>query len=263
MTKMNYAEAIAVAVKGTVNVVDKANGIIKCGISRKSEGSNVAPTIYIDSMYESETPLEEATREVERLLVTNAREHVDLDYVKDFDKVKGLLRARLYNKATKAEVKVSAKKYGYDDLIIVPYIDGVIENGSIKVNKALLETWKVTKRHVMELALSNTAKEIDIMSFASFFDRAGGILPVEMSEAKESIITRKMGCFGAIGVICKADELAEMYPQGYTVLPSSIHECIVTPLGDGGALTEMVQAVNAECVGAEDFLSDHAYEISE
>ena len=167
MTKREYAQEIANIVNGTVAEVAKTNGIVFTGISRKAEGSNVAPTVYIDTLYDEGRSVEEAAREVERILAENQKASMNLDYLQDFEQVKPLLSARLYNQATEADVKASAKKYGFEDLIIVPVINIDMDGtaGSIKVTKKMLEAWgKVTQKAVIEIALANSAKETEVMS---------------------------------------------------------------------------------------------------
>ena len=56
---------------------------------------------------------------------------------------------------------------------------------------------------------------------------------------------------------------AELFPNGYVVLPSSVHEVIVRELDmDPDELSKLVQTVNAEQVDPEEQLSNHAYVVN-
>ena len=75
------------------------------------------------------------------------------------------------------------------------------------------------------------------------------------------VLTTESQAYGAIALISKAKELAELFPNGYVVLPSSVHEVIVREL-DGNDYTELVQCVNATEVDPEEQLSNHAYVVN-
>lgn len=77
------------------------------------------------------------------------------------------------------------------------------------------------------------------------------------------VISSNNKAFGAYGVIALKDQLKERFPEGYIVLPSSLHEVIVIPKGTGEliALAQMVQEVNHTEVNPEEILGHKAYEI--
>ncbi len=59
------------------------------------------------------------------------------------------------------------------------------------------------------------------------------------------------------------ERLDGMFPKGFYLLPSSVHEMLVCPRVTEFSpreLGEMVRAVNRECLAREDFLSDRVYE---
>ena len=51
----------------------------------------------------------------------------------------------------------------------------------------------------------------------------------------------------------------EIYPNGYIVLPSSVHEVIVLPYSEDQAFNNMVNEVNESKVAAEEVLGHKAY----
>ena len=55
------------------------------------------------------------------------------------------------------------------------------------------------------------------------------------------------------------DRIAEMFGDRFYILPSSIHEFLVTPTGPADGLREIVRSVNASVVNETDWLSDNIY----
>ena len=252
MTKKEYAEQIAKLVGGKVTETTKTNGIVFTGIVIPNDLNNITPVIYIDGMYERNYSVEQAAEKVKEAYMENASIQVDISWLTDFEMVKPKLVARLYNAKTAAEVYISAEKYGFDDLIIIPY---VTVNGSMsaKVTKALLDRWGMTENEVIYISIKNANHVILSMS---------ELAPVQdIENFPMLVVTNEEKYLGAFSVIKAKEELAERFPGGYVVLPSSIHECIVVSLTDVDVdyCVKMVREVNRECVEPEDWLSDNIY----
>lgn len=66
---------------------------------------------------------------------------------------------------------------------------------------------------------------------------------------------------GAIAIIKAKERLAQMYPNGYYVIPSSVHEMLVLNMDytDEDTITGIIRDVNANVLDPKDYLSDHAY----
>ena len=252
-----YAEAIAKVVGGEVQEVPKGNGVIFTGIMIPN--GLISPVIYVNNMYEDGVPVEEATERVREAFENSKIETVkafgvdDLNDFLDYEKVKGKLRARLYNNRTKAEVYVSAEKYGFDDLIIVPVIQ-LTEEASTKVTNKLLEEWGVSVEDVIAKALVNV--EAKIMNMSDF-------LPIPIPDMGMKVITTETLLYGAIGAITLAEKLEEMYPDGYILIPSSINEMIVIPNEEENELIDFAQMIcevnNSDVINPEEILGNKAY----
>ena len=254
MTKREYAEAVA---KGIENAVvhenDKANGIVRIGIALKVK-NDVSPCVYIDEAYENDIEIEEAIAMVEHMINEYGNVTFDLDTLKDFENVKDKIRARLYSNSTKAEVYESAEKYGFRDLILIPYIENVIEteegSGSIKIPKSLLDMWGIDKETIMKIALDNV--EYVISQFLGSMTIVSNNDP--MFDTPQ---------FGASSIIKAREELIERFPDGYVVIPSSIHEVIVLPYPDTEEeyenILDLVRTVNEGQVAPEERLSYSVY----
>lgn len=270
MTKREYAEKVAEIIGGKVITTEKANGIVLTGVMREQEGSNMSPIVYIDEYYKDGFPVEEVAKRAEEIIKKNSRGNFDVEILSKWENVRPLLRARLYNDKTKAEVKRSAKSYGFSDLIIVPYIDlnDYMEGSSVKITKALVEQYGVTERTVIDTAIKNSAKDISVVSMREMMKQMMKI-DDEMFEAMFPeteplmyVISNSRKFFGAIGAISAKKLLSEMFPEGYAIIPSSVHEIIAVPLKEDVSedeLSNMITEVNATNVAAEEVLGSHAY----
>ena len=261
MTKREFAEEVAKIVGGQVTNVEKANGIVLTGVI-VGDGA-IRPTVYLDQMYDEGRDIEECAVIVRELAERSNITIPDLSRIYDFDSIKGDLRMRMYNKATHAEIYKSASDYGFDDMILVPYLDNVIPNGSIKISASFLDIWGVTVDELFEAASS--AGDYEILSLhsvlAELAQRSGKDFPAE-ENCPMLIVTNAHRCYGAYGVIALSERFREIFPSGYTVIPSSVHECIVIPKesADIEIINSMVQEVNAGCVCPEEILGSRAYE---
>lgn len=249
-----------------VAIKDMPNGLTKTGITIKLNGANIAPTIYVDDFYKSNLPVKDTIDTIVRIYHDHKIPSIDMKWFMDFEQIRPYLRARLYNKSTKAEVFKSAGEYGFDDLIIVPYVDevdiGAEQKGSIKVMSQHLEMWNRSADEVIEIALGNTARLGKISSMAKWLSKMMDVPENFISDEPDfiKIASVQNQAFGAISAITCRSQLTEMYPDGYYIIPSSIHECIVLPVIDEfGYITEMIKTVNREVVSPEEILSDHVY----
>ena len=274
MTKREFAEEVATKVNGKVNEVEKTNGIRLTGVC-VGEG-DIRPTIYIDTMYDKGMSVDEAVAEINKIVDEQALPEVDVKGVTDYENVKDKIVLRLYNGKTNTEVFRSAEEYGFSDLILVPYLI-ISEKGGMfaKVGNDLLSIWGKTADEVLDIAMENTMKQkfycVPLSKVMSSMMQSFSVESEEYEDCFESeypgaemfCISNPSKAYGAIGTIIKRDVLKEHFPNGYYILPSSVHEVLLLPkdgcsLGDN-ELTDMVCAVNARELRLEDVLSDHAY----
>lgn len=253
-----YAEKVAKLTGGEIKKVEKTNGIIKTGIT--FPGGRVAPVYYLDEAFAEGRSPEEQAAEIMKHRQTITSDVPDLE---DFSVAKPMLRARLYNKKTKVEVFESAAEYGFDDLIIVPVIDGIkvagVMRGSAKLSQSMLESWGITTHEAIEIAMANS--KYVICTLAEKLANLMG-MPVPADAAPPLfVVSNGDYMYGAIGGILAQRELEERFPDGYSIIPSSVHEILVVPKGeiDDGDLDGMICQVNDTEVSPEEVLSDHAY----
>lgn len=258
MNKYAYVEEIAKEIGGKVQKVTKVNGIEYVGILIGD--GEIQPCVYIDDAYEKGASVKETAEWIketaERASIPN------IPKVNSYEEIKDKLRLRLYNGKTPAEV---SEPY-LDDLILIPYIEfGVMEDGSMassKVASWMLSEWGKTKEEVMAQARENTTGCFIKPMAQIMAEMMGMEYDPEMDDGRMYTITNATKLNGAVGVALLEDELREKFPNGYYVIPSSIHEIIILP--DNGEieledLNYMVESVNAEQLRPEEILSDHAY----
>lgn len=264
MSVQEYAQKIADAISGRVILKDSANGIVLTGVT-KDMGTPTSPVVYVDDLYEKGAPVDEAVDIIQKVLKQREPLQVDPSVFLDYSQVSDKLSLRMLHKSTVADLSFSAKKYGFDDLILVPYIvikekdgDGIY---STRVSRALLELWGVPTKEVLRKALENIKPEYH--SVARVFEKGG----IELTEEEKELlpplilITNETCNFGASSVIKAHSVLEKMFPGGYAILPSSVHECIACPMEylDRNDLESMVQAVNGTFIHPEEKLSDSIY----
>lgn len=272
MTKREYAEAIAERIDGEVKEVEKNNGIKLTGIQPKQPYENrITPVIYIDEMYNDELSIDDAV-EIVTERFDSAIKGVDFDpsITTDFNKAKNYLKLRLYNANNNYEVFRSASEYGFDDLIMVPVLDNVIPSGSIKLTKGLVESLGVTEDEIFDAAMENIkADDYNLKGMSEVMVEMVGReqaekmgIVVNPEDEKMFVITSKEKAFGAFGVIALKEKLEEMFPNGYIVIPSSVHEVIVVSNDDSIEalrLDNLINEVNDTQVSQEEQLGYKAY----
>ena len=270
MMKSQFAQAVAQKVNGEVREVEKANGVKFTAILVNTGNATIRPCVYIDEFYEDEWSVNETAEKVRDLAESSAMpsriEFMSADVFEDWERVKPMLRARLYNERTSADVKRPAG-YGLDDLVIIPYIDiygitGSDVNRSIKVTNELLKIWKVTADDVIDAAEANSADDVVIDSLVDTIAAMTG-MPVDdaMREDSPLVVTNRSKTYGAYAVIAGYEALKERFPDGFTVLPSSIHEVLVVSAYDD-RFNDMVNEVNDTVVDDVDVLGSKAYRVA-
>lgn len=241
MTLMNYAQKIATGVGGKVVEVEKVNGVKMLGVQK--DRGNISPIVYVDDDYYGNVDINEAIDKAREILDGDMPDLKQFNFIVEgtYIQAKPLLRARLYNRKTKAEVYISAEEYGFDDLIIIPYLE-LEDRFSIKVTQLMINNWGVTGAEVLQDAMENSKADMKIMKL--------GLLSLLMSN--------KRSINGAISALFCKEILEEMFPEGYVVIPASIHEMIAFPYV-GVDFSDYVKEVNATQVAEQERLSDKAY----
>ena len=244
-----------------VREVEKTNGVMYTGISIRTEGCNIAPTIYLNE----DKSVEE---NVQAVLVAYAQHQpkgeIDVSWVREYEQVKDKLAVMLTSKPINGLAKRKAP--GFDDLYMHAYIvvDGgsVIGMGNIKVKQEMLKTWGITSAKLFADALKS-APSVKPAKLQGMFDTLSEMgSPLEMPAEFDgndpmSVLTNNTSVYGAAAI------LYTTVKENTYMIPSSVHEVILVSgemiESNGIPLNMFIDDVNRTCLKPEDYLSNHAY----
>lgn len=264
---------------GEVEVV-KMNDQKLHGLTFRREGSDAAPTLYLEDAYarhESGAEVADIARELADAAMRAERigrpPEVDLSW----EKVKDNLTVRLVE-----------KKRNRDFLRDKPYMsvgNGLAVMADINMDRTNTGDWRIAvnndiveqngyDREVLLHTAMENAGRVDPpvlfdMSEALFspdrenlLDRSEPLDPDNV--AGMFVLSNESGSFGAAALFASGmrEKVAEMLGDSYYVLPSSVHETIIVPQRQGideKELVEMVKQANRSVVEPKDILSDNVY----
>lgn len=246
--------------------VEKENQVKLLGISLKLDETR-GIIMYIEEMYSNGLSVEDAVNVIIKGYNDSLGNFPDISGIDNYEWVRNRLVLRMYNEKTNAEVYISAKRYGFDDLILVPYVN--LEEGAIKVNNKHIEKWGVTKETLFADAMRNTKADTKEMRVIDVLAEDCPEMKMMLFGVEEGLkdmmmVTCENDHYGASAILGKLDELKKRFPSGFYVMPSSIHEVIVMPKreNDGGldCTSAMVRNISALMLDACDVLSYKGYE---
>lgn len=270
--------------KVLVNHVIKNNGRELDGLVIMEEGSNIAPTIYLNSYYEQYKDgrnISDIVKEIMNIHKSN-KDNLKFasDMFNDYANVKDKVVYKVinYDKNLKLLTDVPHKKIL--DLAVVYYCLLEQDRGmsaTALIHNSHMKSWNVTEEQLYEDAIINTPKLLKscIKPMSAMLRE---MIEVEGEDEKEDGDTQLMGREGEMYVLTNAnrvngaacmlyekvlDKFADLMEADLYILPSSIHEVIILPKEssyDKKMLQEMVREVNIEGVAADEVLSDNVYE---
>lgn len=262
----------------------KNNNVTRVGITFHEQGDKVGPVIYMEPYREAAIdgrPMSEIMGEIAGI-ASRSMDKTELigslDYG-NYESVKEYLSVTLINGRDNRQMLSRMPHRQMGDLALILELKFPMEEGigSIKVSREMAELWAVDKDTLFAQAQENGLKaeppslqrmEDTMLSLAFGRDAAENLLENPAPEEVPSqlyVLSNMSKNKGAAvlsypGVLEKADQL---FPKGFYVLPSSIHELLIVPKSpeiDPRELGEMVRAVNRAEVAKEEQLSDRVYE---
>lgn len=139
----------------------------------------------------------------------------------------------------------------------------------VTITQDILKMYGITENRLFEIATANTERDYPatLDSLETIVKEISGI------ELKEDgllyVLTNKEKLNGAAVLFYPGmcEKLAEAFPNGYYVLPSSTQECLIAPMeGYHGSITDcgeklsaMIREINEEQFSPEEQLSDYAH----
>lgn len=273
----------------TIREVPKNNGIRLMGISIMEKGSDICPTIYLESFYDAYKKGEELPDVVQDICEIYRQNMiigtVNFEFFLDYGRVKNRIFLKMINYEENREMLANVPHRRFLDLAVVcyyAYMNDLMGKGSIQIDKDLLSKWEISEEELFFDAEKNTRnilgmelKDMHELLFGMLLQKWNSTTPEEVkliedevygltSEVPMYIMTLRGGSFGA--VCMSVSEWMEQFGRecggSFFILPSSIHELILIPENCGETaenLQKMVCEVNASCVSAEEKLSDSVY----
>ena len=264
----------------TRKMISKPNVGETTGFVLRKEGSNCAPTVYVESYYDSYASgyatVEEIADEILKLIDENPEPDTDVDFdqLTNWEFVKDKIRPVLISTVGNEEyIKNLAYSKTQTDLVILYQIELVNDGNacqSIKIQKPALKMYGVTVTELKKAAFKNLDEHIRFMNMAQEIGMLMGAAEEDddMIEFPMWVLSNDAKTYGAAAIFSSKamkEVTTRMKTDKLYILPSSIHEVIIMDAtkpdvaGKTEELKAMVREVNATQVAPKDKLSDNVY----
>lgn len=293
-TLKSGVEAVLPGCTIRITNVRKNNGLVRTGLVIAKEGNELAPTIYIDGMYQL---YQDGVSEAQ--LIQKVMDAYEEAYINDatpiqnalssFVNAKDRLFIKLINEEKNREMLQDIPHRIVQDLAIVYALhlkDEFDFSGTVTVTNTLLQMWGIDEETLYTQAILNTPRVSpailcplqemmeSLLPTAQFLNAP----PMDISEYHFDgftikidngndmplyIVTNKAKLFGAASLLLPQvmEKIGEFLGNFY-ILPSSIHESIIVPAScalEASELIHMVRQVNETNIDPEEILSDNIY----
>lgn len=232
----------------------------------------VTPTIYLDEFYveyeEKKIALDEIAEQIIRMYRKyRVLDDVDMDFVRNWERVKDKVVYRLVNKKQNPQLLKQVPHEEVLDLAKVFYIS-FNEECSMMVHHGFCREWGIGKKELIEAAEKNTPLlyPVQILVPENIIRK---IFHLEENEPVYSsvgmyFITNKSSLHGAAAMLYPEvlSNLAENLKSDLYIFPSSIHEVGVILANEDNnpkMLLEVVREVNQTTVEKEEILGENIY----
>ncbi|MCH5248945.1 MAG: hypothetical protein J1E98_03395 [Lachnospiraceae bacterium] len=272
--------------------VTKNNGVCLHSVMISKRGSNVAPSIYIDELYEDYRggrALGEIVKDILNVYRQNAKEvRINMDFFTRFETVKDRILYKLINRERNTRLLEEIPYVKWNDLAIVFYYlfeEERFGKATILIRNTHMSMWDVDLEDLYKNARSNMLKlqPEDFMPIGHIINdiildcnngsnvgiRAVGILHGEDAVLHgEGVVmyflSSESRYFGAAVLLYSKSikELAERLERNLIILPSSIHEVLLIPddnVAETAFYRDMVRDVNDTQLEPEEILSYNIY----
>ena len=267
--------------------MNKNNGVQMVGVQVRLQEENVCPVVYVEPFF-NEIRLGEPVEKVMNEIAKCMEEAGNAPFVHnginpmDYDSVKEHLAVMLVNTQANKRMLQEMPHENIEDLSAICYVDFPVESNdgkaTMKVKNEHLKMWNVDAKEMFHQARANTQpvntpilQSMDEMLLSIFNEEghATNLLDENVDFGLRShdmlyALTNVEKQYGA-SMITQPEvlnKLEQLFPEGFYVLPSSVHEVLIVP--DNGEmkpkmLGEMVREVNKNEVERQEVLSDRVY----
>lgn len=269
----------------------KNNGTERTGLLVETPGINISPTIYLEEYYDdyrNGKPMGKIVDDIESFYQSVRREDSwDYRQILTYDGVKDRVVFKLVNTAKNRKYLASVPHMDFLDLSVVFYVLlEITEEGtaSMAVTSDHLKQWNVRTDELWADAAENVKRLLPAEFFTmdhalkeilkkgmGMQDKAGEAVTPENLLREDTcardgmyVLTNSLRSYGAACIVYPhiLDMVWDILRTDFYVLPSSVHEVIITPCSDAIScreLDEMIRNINDTQVDAEEVLSGHAY----
>lgn len=270
----------------SIQPVTKNNGMHLTGLAIHEKIINIAPTIYLESLFEAYQDgmtMEAVCKEVMRLYEQGKAERgFDSRMVTDFNRAKDRICFKLVNAEKNRELLADIPSIPYHDLAAVFYIlvsKGHGGTGTILVRNSFMDAWGADTQTIYSIAMENTQRifrgrvqsmESVIAEMMEDMPDAGDLeefydMPAVTEDAFPMYVASNYDRLNGASVLMYPKllrDFAERIGSDFFILPSSVHELIFLPDTDGvdiEYMKTMVRDINGSEVAENEVLSDNVY----
>lgn len=273
-----------------LDTVLKNNDLKLTGLIIRKNGSNIAPTIYLEPFYEKYmcgSSLSDIFKEIAELRVeADPGGNYDTAEILDFENCRGRIFPRIVSRDMNTERLKERPYMTVADLAVVFVIVIGEEEGhakTITISNHLMNIWGITAEELQQIAMNNFT-DAQMGTFQLIGDAIMEIMSPDLLElyggnreqaeqmfrdctpegVEMYVVSTKNQLFGATILLDKdfMQRVIEQIGQDFYILPSSVHECLlITSEEKLGVeqLRRLVHSVNEDQLPLEDRLSDQVY----
>lgn len=291
---MDYQQFLRNVLDGLMNIypehdislhsVKKNNGIVLDGICIKDRDSNIAPTLYMESFYtmiKSGYCIDEVIKRICSVYESHNDVNLSLDEIadiSDFSIVSKNIYYVVVNYEKNKELLANCPHRRVHDLAIVYRINIYVGDGlgSVLIKNEMADNiWHVDEKYLYETAVKNTSTLfcpmvqsmnevlVEIMHGKDDYNQEILDSVCNLDLERHMLVVSNNARTAGAGVIFIDEDIqkrvSEVMGGDYIIIPSSVHETIITDLGEADTIKDMVVEVNKTQVSTEDFLSNNIY----
>ncbi len=256
-----------------VTKVMKNNDIQLTGVTMMEKSDHIAPTIYLEGLYEEYQNGIAMEELAEKIIVFNKQQMPDsdlnMDFFQDFEQVKDRIFYKLVSFEKNRKLLEKLPHYRWHDLAIIFYYalaEEKVGRASITIHHRHLEMWGQSVDTLYRVAQGNmrSGKPELLVSMKDLLAEMAGLQLGENTYIPMYVLTNREKLYGAAALLYseRMKELADKWQSDLLILPSSVHEVLLLP-DDGqneyAFYRQMVEDVNTTQVEPEEVLSYSLY----
>ena len=268
----------------TLHTVVKPNVGEMVGLTFVSPVSGIpAPVIYLEPYYDAYLNKGMDTTRIMSQIAVTAVQGIEkgksmfpgaVDVIPDmgdWNKVKGQVTVRALCVSRNAELlqNIPCRLHGDIALIYQVNVDTIDSSLTVRITNDMVKQYGISEPELYETAMENSQRQQKVTCrpmgevIGDLFDIPADDPSLAGPSGLYVLSTEKMQ-FGAAAIFYPGvmEKLGKSIPEGFYVLPSSIHEVLILPKNQGekAMLESMVQEINATQVAPEEVLSDFVSE---